>query len=372
MAVERVEHVSFFSAIMQSIRNVLGGGVLLLLAFPLLFWNECSAVKTARSLTEGAGAVVTVAASPVDPGNDGRLVHVTGEATTADVLTDPEFGASLPAIKLSRSVEMYQWKENKSTKTEGSKKKTTYTYQKTWSSSAINSSAFEETAGHLNPGDLPYESTSWAAKTVTLGGYSLSADQLSSLSPTETLTPESTPHTVHDGWLYLSGSDPGEPEIGDVRVRLRVLPPGPVTVIAAQSGATFAPYATDAGKPISMISAGTRSSEEMFEEAQQTNVMWTWIIRFGGFMAIFMGLSLVLGPLRVVADRIPLLGRIFSAGLGLISFLVAAALSTVTIAAAWIAARPLLGVILLLVGGGAMVGAIALIAMASAAVAKGD
>ena len=40
-------------------------------------WNEGRAVRTAESLEEGAGAVVSVPADAVDPGNEGKLVHVS-------------------------------------------------------------------------------------------------------------------------------------------------------------------------------------------------------------------------------------------------------------------------------------------------------
>ena len=42
--------------------------ILILAAFPLLWWNEGRAVKTAQGLSEGAGAVVSVEAGPMDWG----------------------------------------------------------------------------------------------------------------------------------------------------------------------------------------------------------------------------------------------------------------------------------------------------------------
>ena len=74
-------------------------------------------MKTARSLTEGAAAVVSIEADTVDAANDTKLVHFTGEATTAETLSDSTFGMSKLAIKLKRNVEMYQWKETSSSRT---------------------------------------------------------------------------------------------------------------------------------------------------------------------------------------------------------------------------------------------------------------
>ena len=65
---------SWFSRIGGSIKGVLVGLILFVAAFPVLFWNEGRAVKTARSLTEGAAAVIEVSADAPDPGNEGKLV----------------------------------------------------------------------------------------------------------------------------------------------------------------------------------------------------------------------------------------------------------------------------------------------------------
>ena len=104
------------SRLMGSIKSVGAGFVMFLVAFPVLFWNEGRAVRTAKSLEEGAGAVVSVAAERVEPGNQGKLIHVTGATATDEVLADEEFGVKAPAIKLLRQVEMYQWTEEKTEK----------------------------------------------------------------------------------------------------------------------------------------------------------------------------------------------------------------------------------------------------------------
>jgi hypothetical protein len=71
---------------------------------------------------------------------------------------------------------------------------------------------------------------------------------------------------------------------------------------------------------------------------------------------------MVLRPLSVVADVLPFVGNIVSAGAGFIAFLSAGALSSVTIAVAWIAYRPLLGIGILVVAGGLAYGAKTLLA----------
>jgi len=358
--VTKVEEVGIFSALSQSIKNVLGGAGMFLVAFPLMFWNECNSVQVAKSLEEGLGAVVSVSADAVDAANDGKLIHINGAALTSETLTDADFGVTVPAILLERTVEMYQWSESSSTKTEGSKKTTTYNYQQKWAGDLISSEKFEEKKGHRNPGSMPYEDKNFAVETVTVGAFTLSNSQIQSLSASEDFVPENTSHTINDGYIYL-GENPSSPAVGDVRISYEVLKPGPLSIVAQQSSNTFVPFVASAGGNVSMIETGTVGAEEMFATAQSSNVAMTWIMRIVAFFFVFVGMNLVLGPLRVVAERIPFLGRIFNAGMSLVTFLLSVALTFVTIAMAWVVARPLVGILLLIVAGGAFVGAAFLI-----------
>ena len=144
MSYTEISNQSWFGRIGSSIKGVIFGIILFILAFPLLFWNEGRAVKRYKALEEGAGAVISVTADKVDPANDGKLVHITAKAITKDILEDSEFGISANAVKLKRVAKMYQWKEiKKSERTKkvggGTTTKTTYFYEKEWSNKLINS-----------------------------------------------------------------------------------------------------------------------------------------------------------------------------------------------------------------------------------------
>ncbi|MFT5679982.1 MAG: hypothetical protein ACI8RZ_000887 [Myxococcota bacterium] len=362
-SVSTTEHVGVFSALLSSIKKVAAGVAFLCIAPLMLFMNECSSVETAKSLEEGAGLVVSVSPDAVNAGNEGKLVHTSGSAQTTETLSDPDFGVSLVAIKLDRDVEMFQWKQEKKTKTEGSNKTTTYTYTEGWQDDLIGSDSFEEPAGHRNPASMPYEDRSLTAQTVTVGAFTLSAEQIGNLSASDVYTPPTSSYTIQDGYLYLA-SEPSSPKVGDVRVRYKAMKPGPVSLIAKQSGSSFSSYQTDAGNSISMIQSGTAAAADMFAAAQSANVVMTWVLRLVGFMMIFGGLNMLIGPLRVVGERIPFIGGLFGAGMSLVTFLLAAAASLIIISLAWLTARPLLGIVLLLLGGGAMVGAVFLVILA--------
>ena len=116
MAVTETTRVGWGSRLGSSIKGVLFGLILFIIGFPVLFTNEGNYVKMAKALDEGEGACIALeSADAVDPEMDGKLVHVSGRADTKDVLADETFGVSVAAIRLSRKVEMYQWRENSKT-----------------------------------------------------------------------------------------------------------------------------------------------------------------------------------------------------------------------------------------------------------------
>lgn len=352
---------SWGSRLMDSIKSVLFGLVVFLVAFPVLFWNEGRAVRTARSLEEGAGAVVSVPADAVDPSKEGELVHVSGRVTTEGALTDPELGVQAQGVKLIRRVEMYQWEEEEKSEKKkklggGEETVTTYTYRKDWSHDPIDSSSFQEPGGHENPGSFPIQASTVVADPVHVGAFTLSSEQVDQLSEGKPLAvteamlegvPGRGPEwKVSEGRFYL-GEQPAAPQVGDVRVSFEVVNPSTVSLVGVQTGETFAAYQAEAGDSILLVEEGTHTAAAMFQAAQSANTVLTWIMRAGGFLMMFIGLMAVFKPISVFADVVPLVGTMLGAGLGVFCFLLSFAFSILTIAVAWIFYRPLLGIVLL-------------------------
>lgn len=365
MAYTEVTSESWLSRLGGAFKGIVFGLLLVAGAFVLLFWNEGRAVERHKTLEEGAGAVVSVSADSVDPAHDGDLVHLSGRAQTDEVLSDDTFGVEARALRLEREVEMYQWEEEESTKTEkkvGGRKETTttYSYRKTWSENPIDSGTFHEPSGHENPGSMPWRSTERTAGRVTLGAYRLTPSLVGAIDRWEEL-PVSSPETLpedlrdraqlHDGELYFpeGGGAPGSPEIGDVRVSFRVVEPTEVSVIAQQAGESFRPFQAQAGGTIELLELGRVSAAEMFEAAQRRNTLLTWGLRLGGLLLMAFGFGLMLRPLAVLADVLPPVGSLVGAGIGLVSFLLATVFSLLTVAFAWVFYRPVLGVSLVVV-----------------------
>jgi len=354
-----VTNQSWFSRIGGAFTGIIFGIILIAVAFPLLFWNEGRAVARAKTLQEGRGAAVSVAAESVGAGNEGKLVHVSGMAATGGKLADSTFGISVAALKLKRTAEIYQWKETEHTETSkqlggGSQKTTTYEYEKAWSDHLIASGNFKVQDGHRNPSAMPWEPREQMAAHVTLGAFALSHSLIAKIdnyTPYPVETGDPLPAALkgkavqHDGGFYM-GHDPAAPAIGDERISFQVAMPGTVTVVARQVGGTFEPYQTKAGGTIELLETGDRSVGTMFGDAEHNNAILTWVLRAGGFLLMFLGFVLLFAPVAVFADVLPFLGCLVGAGTGFIAFLLAVTLSLGTIAVAWFAYRPLLSIVL--------------------------
>ena len=356
---------SWFGRIGGAIKGVIIGLILFAVAFPLLFWNEGRAVKRYKTLKEGGGAVVSVTSESVDASHADKLVHVTGKAVTDATLKDADFGVSAQALKLKRSVEMYQWDERTQSKTNkklggGTETVKTFTYEKKWSGSLNSSANFKEPSGHQNPGAFPYEPSQQVADKVTLGAFRLSPSlvgMISNFEPlpigSDSLQPEPLNNKAKlQGNGFYIGSDSANPQVGDTRVKFEVARPADVSVIAKQTGDTFAPYETKAGGSIELLQMGIQSSASMIQKAQESNALLTWILRLVGVVLMLIGLNLIFKPLSVLADVVPIFGSIVGFGTGLLALLLSSILSLLTIAIAWIVYRPLLGIILLIVAVG--------------------
>ena len=396
----------------NSIKATLMGFVIIIGATILLWWNEGRAVKTADMLEDAQGACVEMPnPDKMDKSLDGELVCGTAMANTEEVLTDTDFGISENAISLSRKVEYFQWVEHSESKSEdklGGKQETTttYTYSQEWVSSPVNSSEFKDPAyqgkNHtwltINDQDL------WAEK-VTFGAYVLNESLIHSISSTEAVelnvseqllanldrsvantyatimgAPAATAQTepavatadslqtaipdsikqdnkvdfdyVHQtGNVLYFGRSMNAPQIGDVRVTFEKTVPAKVTVVSQVEGNTFKPFTASNKKKFQTLRMGKKSIEEIFEEENESNTMWTWILRIVGILLVISGFKSLFSFLETVLKVVPFLSSIFAFGVGIICTIVGLVYSLIVIALAWIFYRPVLGIILLLIAG---------------------
>jgi hypothetical protein len=365
MVYEQITRHGWFSRIRESIKGIVGGLVLLVLALGLQFWNEGRTLKRDQALGEGRAQVLEVAAASPQAENDGRLVHVSGVATAATALLDDTFGVEQQALALRRHVEMYQWREKKETREEksvgGSKQEITrYTYEKRWSDELEDSTRFKEEAQHRNPGEMPYRDASWRADDIRIGGFRLGEDAASEiggwreLAPADVALPPNLAASFRSaGEWFVSSETPAQPQIGDLRVRFEIVPEGPLTVIARQQAGVLDTWRSSRDAELLLVDRGEHTPKAMFDAAAASNSSAGWALRFAGFVLAWVGFGLLLKPFAVLADVVPVFGRFVGVGLTVLAGLCAALLSIVAIGGGWLWHRPwLLGVVVVLIAAG--------------------
>lgn len=362
--VQEIITKSWGSRIASSFMGVLFGILLIIGSCILIFWNEGNSLHTAQSLQEAKQVLISIPSTPINPANNKKVVYLTGEAVTKDMLEDSKFGVSENALKLERKAQMYQWKENKETKSEsqtgGSEKETTtYTYQQVWSDELIDSSQFKEASEHQNPNRMEIKSKTQYANKITVGDFVLPTDliyQLSNAKPVNLsdsdvseLETELNKPVKHDGDDIYIGSDPSMPKIGDLKISFLEILPQSVSIIAEQTGNTLQPFNAKAGRSVSLLSMGEVSSDQMIFDAINENNITTWILRIVSLAMMIIGIALLMGPIVAIFEVLPFLGSIASFGTGLIALLSGLILWSLLTAIAWITVRPLWAVGLIII-----------------------
>ena len=125
------------------------------------------------------------------------------------------------------------------------------------------------------------------------------------------------------------------------------------SVVAVQSGSSLVPFRTHTGTNVELIAAGAVPAKAMFKEAEDENSSLTWILRGVGCLVMAIGFGLILRPLVIVADIVPLLGSIMGAGAFLVAMVCTVAVAPLVIGLAWLWYRPLIGIAVLVIGVGA-------------------
>ena len=219
---------------------------------------------------------------------------------------------------------------------------------------------------------MRYDPQTLTAKLVTIGAMKLSAGLKEQMNGFEAIAlddkrkdnlPEECRKqaVLEQNQFYLPGDatqaavDPANPAIGDLRISFEVVRPAEVSIMARPIGDTLEPWQSSTGTTIEKLVSGVVSPENMIGAMEAENATLTWILRGVGFVLMAFGIGLVFAPLAVLADVLPFLGDMLRMGVGLFAGLVAGALSLVTIAVAWLAYRPLLGIGLLVLAVGLIV-----------------
>ena len=361
---------SYVERLGNSIKGIFFGILFIIWSIVLLSWNEGRTIDTTTGLAEGQKLTVEGNVSPINTALEWKLVHINGKADTTEILMDDIFRVQKNAIKLIRTVEMYQWKEISKTRThdnvDGSETKTTtYTYDKIWSKESINSSSFHE-SWHENPVFRNLSSTAITSTGVKIGDMQLSSNFVNQMDNEESILLEMK---VFQKWrifgklkktfatsnismennavyIWMASGSLSVPDIGDLRVSFSAVYPAEVSVIWQQQANNLVSYKTKSDMSIALLQYGNASIEQMYTKANSDNIFIAWILRWVGLLLMFIGFNLLFWLIVMIAKIIPFIADMLSIGTGLISLLLTLVVWWWTILIAWLFVRPLISVLI--------------------------
>ena len=331
----------------DSFKGILGGFILIIAAVILLWWNEGNNVRNLKTTAEMGKNYVDVSSDKVDAANEGKLIATSGKLINEEELTDKTFNVKVTTPLLKRTVEVYQWEED----SEESNGNTTYSYKKVWSSTLIDSNNFHN-GGHNNPTTKLYQDETYNSTDVRVGAFSLSTEQVLTLSTKGTVnefdqeTIETLGYTTYGNYV-TNAKDINNPEVGDFRIIFEYNNSTEVSVLAVQKGNSFVDYVSSSDKTVNRVMDGVLSGEEMINVIKKENKILKWILRAVGLLLCAAGFGAILKPITTLASFVPILGGLVGAAIGLVAFLLGLAVSLLVIAIAWIRFRPVLGICLL-------------------------
>lgn len=386
MAYQETKTTGYGTRLSRSIKGIGTGFLLLLGGTALLWWNEGRAVKTTRMLEEAQGIAVHVEdISKADPSLNGKLIHATAFTQTTDSLSDKTFGIGAIAIRLDRKVQYYQWVENETTETVDKiggrqEETTTYTYEREWVGSPVNSREFKDTAYQdRNFVAMNLEDKYYLAENVTFGAYQLPRSLILALSgdtPMELIfseeqlrqwnrdvkmafesnrrektadslaAPENDYVHINGNVLYF-GKNPSNPQIGDMSISFTKILPGEVSVIAEVNGNRLQPYVASNGEMLSVLKSGAVSMDQMFRNEHRRNGIMTWFLRLIGLLLVIGGLKGIFNILTTLMKVVPLLADAVGLGVGLVCSVLGSVWALLVIALSWLVYRPVIAGVLL-------------------------
>jgi hypothetical protein len=341
--------VSWLTRIKQAIQGIIVGLVLLLIAFLILTWNEGSTI-----LNQTAQQAITISSDVPNNQHIGKLIITSGVITSEQQLGDNLFIQPGEYIAIARDVEMYSWVEKQEKKTQtnlgGSQnQKVTTTYYKTWvpvdrldresitlagNPVKTNSSSFVHLENHQNPSP-EVKNVAYKVNTAKIGVFDLDMSSFSlpgrgSIREAygEVLTgyvelPTPTPLQVSQenliptagvtnvgSYLFQGSGTMQNPNLGDLRMRYAVLNANTtVTVIGKLSeNNQIVPYLHKNNRSLFRLFPGSEANA--LGRIHKEDHLFTWGLRFLGFLAMWFGLKLILEPINVVLDFIPIFGSI--------------------------------------------------------------
>lgn len=324
--------------------GVMGGALLFLCAFPVLYFNEAQ---------ENLSKVAEQAVEYNEALESSYLGYTVGAFSATNKANDPLLTREFVAV--TRKVEMYGYIETQSTSTanSGNTQSTSnseirYTYSKAW---LVNPSQTTTWRGRVIdfPRDLPINYNTWilnlpqaqtststglSMNNIPVDGTNLDLSAFNDLSVTQDMIADNI-YTVVLSDLYFSNQgtfNSSIPLIGDVRISFTVIEFDDQGLLLGNiDNNQFSAFTTDSGNILYRFFNGESTIENVVSKLQTEYQLTIWIFRAVGFFMLFIGLLLSFKPISTLFNFIPIFGSVGSGLFTIMLFVVSLVLAVTTI-----------------------------------------
>lgn len=316
------ENTSFFGKIMNSIGGVVMGLTMVPASFGVV---TCAALqeRTAEALHD---------ATPVAESVSGKASYASGRIQ-ANPIGDPPYVKPGAYLTLSRSVQIYAWRQVSAGK--DSNDKPIYKCETAWTGSpSTNIGSKEGCSGKYNPAIRTRETSNKASIRLSADGKVFSVASAADFygMPSAKVDSQNVSGLIAaGGYYYQNNRCANSPNVGCERISYSGTgydPQGEYTVIGKAQGNSIGEYTSDRDNKYLVLGAGGfDKTMEAIKSADRLKAMGFLI---GSIIMLGVGLAMIVGPLLSLIEYIPFIGG-FSANLiRIIFFIIAAIVMTIT------------------------------------------
>ena len=127
---------------------------------------------------------------------------------------------------------------------------------------------------------------------------------------------------------------------------------GVYSIAGMMQGKEIVNYVSKNKKELIFISSGKVSADSIFQGEIESNTLFTWLLRIVGLLVMYIGVTLIMSLLVTLANVLPLFGSLMGGAVSIVAAALTLILGSITIAIAWFASRPMLSLIIVIVGVG--------------------
>lgn len=326
----------------SSIKGVFIGFIFVVISFLLVYLNEGRIDYSEMAVKAKA---INIGNQADNQSLNNQFVSATGIISAPEKIGDDFFLKPDNYIFLQRKTEVYAWTEDKHERGNYNSTKNLnvedqkYEYQAKWVTQAPNSSKFRFPEDHNNINKI-YDDFEKKAELINIGDYIVYLNNLDIPAPSplslseDKMISNNKVKLGSDKYFFSGQGTLADPVIGDQRISYLVIPNNVLaTIFGKLVDNRITTYSDSHQHQLFRMILGDR--ENAINKMHNEYIGGLWAMRIFGFILMWLGFSLILGPFCAVMSLVPFFGKLLKTAsqtvIRIVTFVIALILSVVCI-----------------------------------------